>query len=269
MTNHRFVYLGLWGLLIAGSTTACGQNQSADTGAAPVESAGETTSSRPGTAPVIDPGDAGNYSPAIDPADFVDVIDNPYLPLAIGARWVYEGVDDEGGAETVEITVLDDTRIVMGVTTRVIRDRVTVNSELVEDTFDWFAQDRDGNVWYFGEDVKDYENGKLISTAGSWEAGKDGAQPGIVMPASPLVGNAYRQEFLAGEAEDMFEIKALDATVETPSGRYNDTMVTRDWSPLDAEVVEEKYYTPGIGKVAEFKVAGGSGQVLLVSYTVA
>jgi hypothetical protein len=208
------------------------------------------------------------YAPRIDPAAFVEVIDNPYLPLAVGSSWRYEGTDDEGATEVVEITVLDETRPVMGVTTRVVRDRVTVDGELVEDTLDWYAQDATGNVWYFGEEVKDYEDGRVVSTAGSWEAGVDGALPGIAMPASPRPGETFRQEYFAGEAEDMFEILAVDASIDTPTGTFTDALLTRDWTPLEPGVAEEKLYVAGIGKVAERQVEGGSGGVALVSYDV-
>jgi hypothetical protein len=208
------------------------------------------------------------YAPRIDRAAFVEVIDNPYLPLAVGSSWRYEGTDDEGATEVVEITVLDETRPVMGVTTRVVRDRVTVDGELVEDTLDWYAQDATGNVWYFGEEVKDYEDGRVVSTAGSWEAGVDGALPGIAMPASPRPGETFRQEYFAGEAEDMFEILAVDASIDTPTGTFTDALLTRDWTPLEPGVAEEKLYVAGIGKVAERQVEGGSGGVALVSYDV-
>jgi hypothetical protein len=208
------------------------------------------------------------YAPRIDPAAFVEVIDNPYLPLAVGSSWRYEGTDDEGATEVVEITVLDETHPVMGVTTRVVRDRVTVDGELVEDTLDWYAQDAAGNVWYFGEEVKDYEDGRVVSTAGSWEAGVDGVLPGIAMPASPRPGETFRQEYFAGEAEDMFEILAVDASIDTPTGTFTDALLTRDWTPLEPGVAEEKLYVAGIGKVAERQVEGGSGGVALVSYDV-
>ena len=171
---------------------------------------------QPSSSPVVDPGDGGSYHPEIKPEDFVAAIDHPYLPLRPARPWVYEGDGDEGEPERVEVVVTSERREVMGVSTVVVRDTVTIDGELVEDTFDWFAQDRDGNVWYFGEDVKDYEDGKLVSTAGSWEAGVDGALPGIVMPAEPAVGDAYRQEYLAGEAEDMAEVLATDETAHDP-----------------------------------------------------
>lgn len=220
-----------------------------------------STPSTPATA-VIDPGDGGDYSPAIDPADFVDVVDNPYLPLPAGARWVYEG---EG--ERAEIVVTDQRKEILGIDATVVRDTVTDESgALVEDTFDWFAQDVDGNVWYLGEDSTSYENGEPVNTEGSWEAGVDGAQPGIVMPAEPVVGDAYRQEFLVGEAEDLAEVRRFEPSLDTPSDTYADVLVAGEWTPLEPDVVEEKYYAPGVGLVLEVTVDGGTGRLDLVSF---
>jgi hypothetical protein len=227
--------------------------------------AGDGTTTATEATPVVDPGDGGNYAPTVDPTDFVDGIDNAYLPFTPGSRWVYEGTSD-GESETVEVTVTPERREVMGVSTVVVRDTVTVGGALVEDTFDWFAQDKEGNVWYFGEEVEDYENGKVASTAGSWEAGVDGALPGIVMPATPAVGDAFRQEYFAGEAEDMFEILGLDESVQVPFGTFEGVLVTEDWSPLEPDVVESKYYARGVGKIKEEKVAGGEGVAELVTF---
>lgn len=215
---------------------------------------------------VIDPGDGGNYDPKIDPADFTTTIDNPYLPMLPGARWTYGGTSDAKPEET-EIVVLDEKKTVMGVPVVVVRDTVTSGGELKEDTIDWFAQDRDGNVWYFGEEVKDYENGKVSSTAGSWEAGVDGAVPGIVMPAKAEKGKAYRQEFQRGEAEDMFEILAVDTTTRANGRDYDQVIRTEDWTPLEPEVVEHKTYAPGVGMLSVDYVAGGQEHVELVSHT--
>ena len=217
-------------------------------------------------AAVIDPGDGGVYSPNLDPADFVDVIDNPYLPMPIGAHWQYEGESD-GEIEIVDITVTGERKLVMGISAFVVRDTVTIGGELVEDTYDWFAQDIEGNVWYLGEDVKDYENGVVVSTAGSWEAGVDGALPGIVMPATPTTGDVYRQEFYVGEAEDMMEIIGVGDTVTVPAGTFDDVISTRDWTPLDPDTIEEKAYARGVGKIREAKTAGGAGYAELVEYT--
>jgi hypothetical protein len=219
-------------------------------------------------APVIDPGDGGVYEPRLDPSMFVDVIDNPYLPLPPGAHWRYEGMSD-AGPETVEIVVTADRKEILGISAVVVHDSVTVGGQLIEDTYDWFAQDVDGNVWYLGEDVKDYENGVVVSTAGSWTAGIGGARAGIVMAADPAVDDVYRQEFLAGEAEDMMEYIATGPGVTTPAGSFDDVVTTRDWTPLEPDVVEEKSYARGVGKVREEKVAGGRGIVELVEFDLA
>ena len=230
----------------------------------------ETTASVGGADPtvdaVIDPGDGGDHQPVIEPADFVDEIDNPYLPLAPGSRWVYEG-DSDGELERIEVVVTDERRDVMGVSTVVVRDTVHVDGELVEDTFDWFAQDRDGNVWYFGEDSREFEGGAAVNADGSWEAGIDGALPGIAMPGVPTVGFAYRQEFDAGNAEDMGEI--LEAGVARSIGldTFPDVVVTRDWSPLEPEIVEEKWYARGVGAIYTTHTAGPAGTVELIEFT--
>jgi hypothetical protein len=207
--------------------------------------------------------DGQAYRPSIDPEGFVEVVDNPYLPLRPGQRRVYEGHAD-GERERVVVTVTSQTREVIGVTATVVRDRAFVAGELVEDTFDWFAQDREGNVWYFGEETAEYEDGKVANRAGSWEAGVDGAQPGIVMLAEPRVGDSYRQEFYAGEAEDMGRVRSLDASVTVPSGSFDHVLVTEDWTPLEPDVLEHKFYASGVGVVLERLVRGGEGVLRLV-----
>jgi hypothetical protein len=215
--------------------------------------------------PVMDPGDNGVYDPQLDPASFVDVIDNPYLPMPVGAHWSYEGESD-GEIETIEIVVTGDRKEVMGISAFVVRDTVTIAGEIAEDTYDWFAQDTDGNVWYLGEDSKDYDNGEVVSTEGSWQAGVGGALPGIVMPAAPARGDVYRQEFLASEAEDMMEFTDVHASLAVPAGSFDELVVTHDWNPLDPDTIEEKHYAAGVGKVSERKVAGGDGFAGLVAY---
>ena len=225
-----------------------------------------TTTTEATAEPVVDPGDGGAYAPALDPANFVDVIDNPYLPLTPGAKWVYEGEDD-GETERVEVEVLDETRVIEGITATVVRDTVYIDGELAEDTYDWYAQDEDGNVWYLGEDTHEYENGEAVNAEGAWEYGKDGALPGIVMLANPQVGDAYRQEYYEGEAEDMGEVLEVGLTKELGPRSYEDVVVTEDWNPLDPEVIEEKSYAPGVGLIHEAKVAGGDGTSELIEFT--
>lgn len=205
--------------------------------------------------PVIDPGDGGDYTVTIDPERFTSVVDNPYLPKLPGTIWEYVELTGDGDYELITIEVLDEHRVVMGVDTIVVHDVVTdAEGELIEDTYDWFAQDVDGNVWYFGEDTTAYHDG-VASTEGAWEAGVDGALPGIVMPGTPAVtGSGYRQEFRAGEAEDMGEVIGVDGTYSVPAGGYDDIVRTRDWTPLEPGVVEEKAYARGVGWIHESKV---------------
>ena len=187
------------------------------------------------TEAVIDPGDGGDYQPTLRAQDAVAVIDNPYFPLPVGARWVYEGTSD-GDAERIEVEVLTETRRVMGIDAVVVRDRAYIDGELAEDTLDFFTQDRDGNVWYLGEETAEYDNGVITTTAGSFQAGVDGALPGLIMPADPDVGDAYRQEFYPGEAEDMGEVIAVGGTATVPFGTFTDVLTTqgRRWNPTSS-----------------------------------
>jgi hypothetical protein len=204
-------------------------------------------------------------SPDIAPENFVDTADNPYFPLTPGTRYTY-GAETEDGTETIETFVSHDTKEILGITCIVVEDRVYLDEELIEEAFDWYAQDVDGNVWYMGEDSAEYEDGELVSTAGSWKAGVDGAQPGIIMKADPRVGDSYRQEYYAGEAEDMGAVVALDQSVSVPYGDFDDCLKTLDWEPLTPDSEEYKYYSPGIGLVLE-TLGNGSEPVELVSVT--
>jgi hypothetical protein len=205
------------------------------------------------------------YEPAIDPAAFVERVDNSFFPLVPGTRWVLQGGGDaEGEVDTIEVT--SETRTVMGVVCTVVHDQVAIDGEPIEITSDWYAQDADGNVWYFGEETAEYENGEIVSTAGSWEAGVDGAMPGIIMPAQPQVGVTYRQEFYAGEAEDLAKAVELGATTEVPFGAYDGVLVTEDWTPLEPDVAERKFYAPGIGLIREETIRGGESRFVLVEF---
>jgi hypothetical protein len=204
-------------------------------------------------------------SPSVEPARFTSQVDNPFLPLVPGTRWVYEG-DTEDGRERIVVEVTGETRRIMGVDCVVVRDTVTLDGEVTEDTFDWYAQDDAGAVWYFGEDTTAFEDG-VPSKEGSWEAGVDGAEPGIAMEADPQVGDAYRQEYLAGEAEDHGEVLSLDEHAAVPFGTFDHVLMTEDTTPLEPDVVEHKYYARGIGVVLEVDVAGGSERVELVELT--
>jgi hypothetical protein len=207
--------------------------------------------------------EGASYTQTIDPADFVAGVDHPFLPLKAGAKWVYDG------DEHVEVTVLLETKLILGVPATVVRDQVFVDGELAEDTLDWFAQDRDGNVWYFGEQTAEYENGKVSSTAGSWVGGVDGALPGIVLLAVPQVGDEYRQEYLAGEAEDLAAVTALTGSISSDVGSWSggDVLVTEEWTPLEPDVRERKTYARGVGVVESRTIKGGSELTTLSSFT--
>ena len=195
--------------------------------------------------------------PPPDPANFVSVIDNPYFPLVPGTTFIYRGESD--GAPTRDVmTVTSDTKVIQGVTTTVVHHLSYEDRVLIEETFDWYAQDLDGNVWYFGEDTKEFdENGNVISTAGSWEAGVDGAQAGIIMLADPQVGDRYYQEFYRGEAEDQAKVIQLDASICVEYGCFDNVLVTREWARLEPGVVELKYYAEGVGFIYGEMVKGG------------
>jgi hypothetical protein len=209
----------------------------------------------------------GSEPVTLDPADFVEVIDNPFWPMSHGSVWVYTETNDEGNELQVEVTVTDETKDILGITATVVHDVVSMDGEVLEDTLDWYAQDSAGNLWYLGEDTKEYEDGEVVSTAGSWEAGVDGAQPGIILPADPQVGMAYRQEYYAGEAEDEAEVLSLDESADVPFGSFDGCLQTEDSTPLDPDVVEHKYYAEGVGPVLVIQVSGGESREELISFT--
>lgn len=199
-------------------------------------------------------GQAAEYRPTIDPAAFSTRIDNPYLPLVPGT---VSKMVEKSGSHTLEneITVTKDTRVVMGVTCVVVHDMVREKGKVKEDTYEWFAQDKEGSVWYFGEDTKEYGPGKHVSIEGSWEAGVDRGQPGIIMLAHPAIGPAYRQEYGPGHAEDMAQVTAIGETVTTPLGTFTRCVRTKEWSLLEAGD-EKKWYAPGLGCVREVSSSG-------------
>ena len=206
----------------------------------------------------------GTEAVTLDPADFTTEIDNPYWPMTPGDRLTYRE-SGEGGERRVVVTVTPDTKTIMGIEARVVHDVVTDDNGSVEDTFDWYAQDADGNLWYLGEDTKEYENGKLKTTEGSWEAGVDGAEPGIILPAHPEPGLSYREEYYKGHAEDGASVLTLEAHAKVPHGTYDNLLQTRNYSGIEPDVVEEKFYAQGIGPVLEVTISGGVGRAELVS----
>lgn len=211
----------------------------------------------------------GGGIPALPPpSDFAPVVTNPYFPLIPGTTFTYRSETDEG-VETNTVEVTHDTKTILGITATVVHDRVYLDGVLTEDTFDWYAQDRQGNVWYLGEQSCEIENGACVSTEGSWQAGVDGAQAGILMWASPAAhkGKTYRQEFLAGVAEDMAKVLRLNARASVPYGDFSGCLETMEWSPLEPGVREHKFYCPGVGTVLEVQPKGGRVSSELVSIT--
>jgi len=191
---------------------------------------------------------AETYAPTIDPASFMSTVDNPLFPLRPGMRWEYRSSTADG-LETTVVEVTNTVKTIMGVPCVEVHDTVMLNGQVKEDTLDWYAQHRDGTVWYFGEDTKEYDNGKVVSTKGTWTAGVADAKPGVVMPANPQMGNRYRQEYLRGEAEDMAEVLSLTGTATVPAGTYRDLVQTKDTTPLEPNLLEHKYYARGVGIV--------------------
>jgi hypothetical protein len=204
---------------------------------------------------------------AVDPNNFVATIDNQYFPLTPGTVFHYEGLT-EGQPTTDDVNVTHDTNVIMGVTTTVVRDKVFINGILTEDTNDFYAQDNIGNVWYFGEDAKELDaNGAVVSTEGSWKAGVNGALPGIVMEAFPHTGDKYQQEFATGVAQDMAAVLSLKAKATVTFGSFDHCLKTKEFSPLEPGVVEQKFYAPNVGFLKTVMVKGGSESLELVSIT--
>jgi uncharacterized protein DUF3108 len=189
----------------------------------------------------------GSYEPHIDPSLFQTLVDNRYFPLVPGTKFLYQ---ETSGGKTYdnEVTVTGDTKVVMGVTCRVVHDVLRDKDAIKEDTYDWYAQDQKGNVWYFGEKSTEHLASGKVSTEGSWEAGVDGGQPGIIMKAHPAPGPAYRQEYLAGKAEDMGQVLSVRDTVTVPFGAFSSCVATHDWSMIE-KGSEKKWYAPGVGLV--------------------
>jgi hypothetical protein len=245
----RNTVLAVTTVLFIAATAACGGGGSQSTSGAAAQS-----SLPQGSEPV-----------QLDPADFTTEIDNPYFPIVPGSRRVFRETDAEGAVRRVVVTVTNDTKTIIGIEARVVHDVVTEDGQVTEDTYDWYAQDSEGNLWYLGEDTKEFENGKLKSTEGSWEAGVDGAQPGIIIPANPQPGMTYREEYYAGQAEDGAEILSLTAHADVPYGVFDDVLQTRNFTPLEPDLVEEKFYASGVGPVLEITVTGGSDRTELRS----
>lgn len=194
-------------------------------------------------------------APVFDPGNFVSVIDNPYYPLPVGRTLVYSGFRD-GQTQRDTVTVTNQTKVIQGVTARVVSDIADHNGTILERTSDWFAQDKQGNVWYLGEDTVHFLRNGKGDTSGSWEAGVNGAVPGIIMLANPQIPDAYRQELLAGQAEDTAWIVNRGSTLRVPYGNVKNVLTTLEATRLEPGVYDQKVYGPGLGIIAERSLTG-------------
>jgi hypothetical protein len=207
----------------------------------------------------------GADSVNLNPADFSVNITNEYWPMKPGTRWTYRNVEAGNPPQDIQVVVTTATKkLANGITARVVRDTGRTKGQIVEDTMDYYAQDAQGNVWYMGEQTAEFKDGKIDNRQGSWEAGRDGAMPGIMIPAQPEVGQKYRQEYKKGEAEDNGEVLATGHLVEVTAGKYQDALVTMDTSNVERTAVEYKFYAPGVGPLLALDISGGGAREELV-----
>jgi hypothetical protein len=208
----------------------------------------------------------GKYSPQIHPADFVATVDNRYWPLKPGTAFHYRGVRGTT-AQIDDEVVTHRTKRILGIGCTVVRDTVSEGGRPIERTFDWYAQDRQGNVWYMGELSLELRHGHFAKASDSWKSGVNGAKPGIIMPAEPRRGDRYRQEYYPpGEALDEAHVLGRIGMVSVPYGSFKHPLVTSEFSPLEPQT-ERKYYVAGLGEVAEKVVKGHHEEFKLVKVT--
>jgi hypothetical protein len=208
----------------------------------------------------------GKYAPQIRKANFVSRIDNPYFPLKPGTAFRYRGLK-EARAQIDEMVVTHRVKYVLGVRCTVVRDTVYQGGKALERTFDWYAQDKQRNVWYMGEDSLERKNGRFVRASDSWEGGVKGAKPGIIMRGDPRRGDVYRQEYYPpGGALDQAHVVGASATLRAPAGTFKRVLVTDEWSPVEPQI-ERKYYVAGIGEIKERVTAGGNEQFELIAVT--
>ena len=209
-------------------------------------------------------GPGRHYHPHIVPANFSPTVTNRFFPLTPGKTLVYTGTKD--GEKALDLVAATSrTRVIDGVTTRVVQDRLYLDNVLAERTSDYYAQDRCGNVWYFGEDTAELDrHGKVVSTEGTWHAGVDGAQPGVIMQAHPQLGRRFRQEWYEGHAEDVFRVVSRNSRITVPYGSFRHALRTEETNALEPDVLDNKYYVEGIGEVAELSVKGPREALKLV-----
>jgi len=238
--------LGLVAVLAAGCGSSSGK---------------QTPTSASALAPV-----QGKYDPSVDPADFVASVDNPLWPLKPGTAFHYVGTRGKTSQNDDEL-VTKQTKRILGIRCTVVRDTVSEHGLPIERTLDFYAQDKDGNVWYLGEDSFERQHGRFAKASDSWRSGVDGAKPGIIMPADPRPGDRYRQEYYPpGEALDEAHVLGTRGPVKVPYGRFKQALVTSEFSPLEPQT-EQKYYVTGVGEIAERVVKGHHEAFQLVRVT--
>lgn len=206
------------------------------------------------------------YKPDVRSEKFTNStnITNPYHPVAAGKKYIYEGQTTDG-LERIEEQRLNTTKTILGITCIIVNFKAYLDGKLIEEAYDWYAQDNEGNVWYFGEAVDNYNtDGTLKDHGGSWEAGKDGAQPGIIMLASPQAGIAYREEYYFNHAEDRAQVLETGITVTTQFGTFNNCIKTKNWTELEPDLIEHKVYAPGVGLIKEINLTDNT-EILLKS----
>jgi hypothetical protein len=208
----------------------------------------------------------GHYAPSIDPANFVLKVDNPFWPLEPGTGFHYVGTRGTIPQTDDEI-VTHETRRILGIAATVVRDTVSEHGRPIERTLDFYAQDKQGNVWYLGEDSFEREHGRFVRASDSWRSGVDGAKPGIIMPAQPRPGDSYRQEYYPpGEALDQARVLGRRGAVKVPYGTFAHPLVTSEFSPLEPQT-EQKFYVAGVGEILERVVKGHHEEFKVVRIT--
>jgi hypothetical protein len=248
----RHAALAVISALLVGATAACG--------------GGASKSATPPARTNVSHLPRGSEPFNLDPARFTTKIDNPYWPMKPGSHWVYRETNAAGDVQRNDVVVTGKTKTIIGIKAVVVHDTVKQGGQLTEDTFDWYAQDSSGNVWYLGEDTTEYEHGKVKTKEGSWQAGVHGALAGIIVTARPRPGLTYREEYYRGHAEDGAEVLSLKAHAKVPFGSYDNVLQTRNFSSIEPNVVEEKFYARGVGVVLEITVSGGSDRGELTSF---
>ena len=246
------------GLLIAASAAASTVSAAPGSASAhPAGRLGDCTQPGPYQLP------HGSDPVTLDPAQFTTTITNPYFPMKPGTTWRFDETSGDGEVSKVTLTVTRRTKLIQGVTARVVHDSVRLDGELVEDTQDWYAQDAGGSLWYLGELSKTYEHGHVVSTEGSWTHGRNGAYAGVIIPANPQPGCSFREEYRAGLAQDQAAVLATNEPVTGPTGVYRNVLHTANTTPLEPGILENKFYAKGVGPILEVDISPDLGTVQL------